>query len=94
MKKTEILRKSERFKDFDPEVLKDLKVLCGSKKWKTHLKKLHLKKKKSKKHVNSFQLAGVLGFASLIRETDPVPQRAATHVTIAHSILNILNNCD
>ena len=90
MKKTfEIPRKSERIKEYDQEVLKDLKFLFGSKTWKTHLKKLH-KKKKPKAPSNSSQLDGVLGLASLLREAAQVPIRAATHVSIASSILKQL----
>lgn len=93
-KSAENLRKSERVKEYDPEILKDLKNLCGSKNWKKHFKKHHHKNKKSKKTVKSFQVDGILGFASLIRETDTAPRRAATHVTIAQTIKKILNNSD
>ena len=91
MKKTfEIPRKSERIKEYDQEILKDLKFLFGTKRWKTHLKKLH-KKKKPKTQSSITQIDGVLGLASLLREAAQVPLRAATHVSIASSILKILN---
>lgn len=90
MKKFQEIRKSERIKDVDPEVLKDLKDLYGSKRVKSHLKKLQRKKRRLKK--GSADLDGVLGFASLIREYEPVCSRASTHVTIAKSIQRLLNN--
>ena len=91
MKKiVEASRKSDRIKEYDPEILKDLKDLYGSKNYKTHLKRLNQKKKRSKKNIDSSHLDGVLGLASLIREAEPPHCRAATHVIIAQSIQKLL----
>lgn len=92
MKKTiESLRKSERVKEFDPDILKDLKNLYGANNWKAHFKKHRFKKKKYKKAEKNLYIDGVLGLASLVREADTAPKRAATHVTIAQSIQKYLN---
>ena len=92
MKKTvDGLRKSDRVKECDPDILKDLKDLYGAKSFKTHMKRMNHKRKKNRKIVDNFQLAGVLGFASLIRESEPTQCRSATHVIIAQSIRRLLN---
>lgn len=92
MKKTlESLRKSDRVKEFDPDILNDLKNLYGSSNWKAQFNKHRYKKKKYKKTVKNLYIDGVLGLASLVREADIAPKRAATHVTIAQSIQKYLN---
>ena len=89
MKKTiEFLRKSDRIKEYDPDILKDLRDLYGPKNFKTHMKRFNQKKKRTRRIFDSNHLDGVLGLASLIREAEPIPCRAATHVFIAQSIQN------
>lgn len=87
----EVLRKSDRIKECDPDILNDLKDLYGSKNFKSRLKRLHSKKKKSRKTLNNGHLDGVLGLASLIREAETLPSRAATHIFLAKSIQRQLN---
>ena len=92
MKKiVDVLRKSDRIKECDPDILKDLKDLYGAKNYKTHMKRMNHKRKRNRKIVENCHLDGVLGLASLIRESEPTQCRAATHVIIAQSIRKLLN---
>ncbi|OMJ94197.1 hypothetical protein SteCoe_2681 [Stentor coeruleus] len=85
------VRKSDRKKEYDPEIMKDLKDLCGPRSLKKHIKRLNQKKRKAKRAVSISQMDSVLGFATLIRESEPVLCKSATHVSIAYSIQSILN---
>ena len=50
MKKTiEFLRKSDRIKEYDPDILKDLRDLYGPKNFKTHMKRFNQKKKRTRR---------------------------------------------
>ena len=47
MKKiVDVLRKSDRIKECDPDILKDLKDLYGAKNYKTHMKRMNHKRKR------------------------------------------------
>lgn len=87
MKKFEL----ERSRTFDPDILKDLKLLYGPKNLKKHLKRIGKKKKAKKKGVNNNHLNGVLGLATFLREAEPPTCLAASHVIIARYIEKQLN---
>lgn len=90
-KPVDVLRKSDRVKECDPDILKDLRDLYGATSFKSHMKRMNHKKKRTRRIIDNSHLDGVLGLASLIREAEPTPCRAATHVIIAQNIRKLLN---